>query len=153
MQPGAGLPRVLSMVGKRCLPRRFRDGAAQALELPQHNSGAGFILTSLNLCPCYLEQYECCIWTCWMCVASALACLSGCMSRYLMMGAVQSSASPRAFIARLRCAAFWQLWLCTLESLPMDDVQNSRPLCSRAQWSAQDYPCRSVSADPIRFAM
>ena len=153
MQPGAGLPRVLSMVGKRCLPRRFRDGAAQALELPQHNSGAGFILTSLNLCRCYLEQCECCIWTCWMCVASALACLSGCMSRYLMMGAVQSSTSPRAFIARLRCAAFWQLCLCTLESLPMDDVQNSRPLCSRAQWSAQDYTCRFVSADPIRFAM
>ena len=40
MQPGAGLPRVLSYLGKRVLPRRFRDSAAQALELPQHNSGA-----------------------------------------------------------------------------------------------------------------
>ena len=39
MQPGAGLPRVLSYLGKRVLPRRFRDSAAQALELPQHNSG------------------------------------------------------------------------------------------------------------------
>ena len=40
MQPGAGLPRVFSYIGKRVLPRRFRDSAAQALELPQHNSGA-----------------------------------------------------------------------------------------------------------------
>ncbi|CAK0785211.1 Calcium-transporting ATPase 3, endoplasmic reticulum-type [Coccomyxa viridis] len=39
MQPGAGLPRVFSYIGKRVLPRRFRDSAAQALELPQHNSG------------------------------------------------------------------------------------------------------------------
>ena len=39
MQPGAGLPRVFSYLGKRVLPRRFRDTAAQALELPQHNSG------------------------------------------------------------------------------------------------------------------
>ena len=40
MQAGAGLPRVFSYLGKRVLPRRFRDTAAQALELPQHNSGA-----------------------------------------------------------------------------------------------------------------
>ena len=40
MQPGVGLPRVFSLVMKRCFPRRFRDSAAQALELPQHNSGA-----------------------------------------------------------------------------------------------------------------
>lgn len=87
-----------------------------------------------------------------MCVASALACLSGCMSRYLMMGAVQSSASPRAFIARLRCAAFWQLCLCTLESLPMDDVQNSRPLCSRAQWSLHRIALADLSPQ-ILFAL
>ena len=40
MQPGVGLPRVFSLVMKRCFPRRFRDSAAQALELPQHHSGA-----------------------------------------------------------------------------------------------------------------
>ena len=39
MQPGVGLPRVFSLVMKRCFPRRFRDSAAQALELPQHHSG------------------------------------------------------------------------------------------------------------------
>ena len=39
MQPGSGLPRCLSYLGKRCFPRRFRDSAAQVLELPQHNSG------------------------------------------------------------------------------------------------------------------
>lgn len=48
MQPGAGLPRVLSYMGKRCLPRRFREGAAQALELPQHNSGPLLSLPSAS---------------------------------------------------------------------------------------------------------
>ena len=50
MQPGVGLPRVLSLVMKRCFPRRFRDSAAQALELPQHNSGAAqsFLTSTLT---------------------------------------------------------------------------------------------------------
>ena len=52
MQPGAGLPRVFSYIGKRVLPRRFRDSAAQALELPQHNSGARtHAITSRLYCP------------------------------------------------------------------------------------------------------
>ena len=49
MQPGAGLPRVFSYLGKRVLPRRFRDTAAQALELPQHNSGAPLDAISAHL--------------------------------------------------------------------------------------------------------
>ena len=49
MQPGAGLPRVLSYLGKRVLPRRFRDSAAQALELPQHNSGGRTDAIALHL--------------------------------------------------------------------------------------------------------
>ena len=49
MQPSAGLPRVFSYLGKRVLPRRFRDSAAQALELPQHNSGACTDATNFHL--------------------------------------------------------------------------------------------------------